>query len=180
MVRTNKTTRDAPTPTPTRRSNRNRNGPVSGTPGERFRNLVSACADDYVPVADVVTDSAPVDDDVVVSPPPNKQSKKPTAAPFFATVHPALLVAQVNVGESLLAGHDDAIPDGDRKLPARRDVTSKLLSVIPENTRDDDDLQLFMSSSGDVSESEYENFRADFVLDPTSGKFQHARYSSKY
>jgi hypothetical protein len=97
------------------------------------------------------------------------------------------------VGESLAPGDDDAIPDGDRKLPARRDaipdgdrklparrdVTSKLLPVIPENTRDDDDLQLFMSSSGDVSESEYDNFRADYVLDPTSGKFQHARYSSE-
>ncbi len=189
MVRPKKSTRDAPTPTPTRRSNRNRSGAVSGTPGERFRSLVSAC-DDHVPVADVVADSAPVDDDVVVSPPPNKRSKKPTATPFFATVNPALLFARVDEGGSL-AGHDDAIPDGDRKLPARsdaipdgdrklparRDATNALLSVIPENTQDDDDLQLF-SSSGDSDEAEYEDFREDCVLDPVSGKF-HARYSSE-
>ncbi len=178
MVR-NKTPSNTATPTPVRRSTRNRN--VVGTPGERFRSLVSACSD-YVPVAEIVVDSTAHVDDVVVSPPPNKRTK-PTALPAIAenldsTAHVDDVVVSPprNKRTALPAiaenTHDDnsSIPDGDRKLPARRD-----LHVSDENTHNDD-VQDFLNGSSDDSE-EYDSYRADYVLDAVSGKF-HAQHSS--
>ncbi len=74
MVR-NRPTRvpcNASTPTPSmRRSICYHNGPVAGTPGERFCSLVLACSD-FLPVADVITNLTAHADEVVVSSPPTK------------------------------------------------------------------------------------------------------------
>ncbi len=65
----------------------NHDGPIVVTPGKRFRSLVSVCSD-YVPVADVVTDSTAHVDNVIVVPRPKKRMK-PTASPFFVSDDPS-------------------------------------------------------------------------------------------
>jgi hypothetical protein len=104
---------------------------VAQTPGQRFRNLLTVC-EDYVPVADVVGPDCPVDNDVVVSPPPTKRTRrnKPAFASLACTSLTQLEDDEPDNNAAATARYqnqkndDDSSDDGDRKLPAKRDLTS--------------------------------------------------------